>query len=298
MTTTFERVKQRMRSGVSSDGRTTFTYSLTYLAKSDSVTELSVADVLTALGQRAGSPFGEDPSATLQDVDIDRKLTIAPHCAWDVMIVYATNAKVPENDSPDPTQHRVKRSKRFAELSKHIIKDRAGSLIVNSAGEPYPSGVPASTFPNTFVYEWARNVPTRGYHGTVNLNTFNGCSPGTLLCLISSEEVYEGAYHFWRETIEMRHDPDGWQPSMVDAGLKERIYSGASYILADCRDSQKQKFTDPQPLYSAASEAGNSAKKRGTMVPFSDRPAGCVFVEVDHFEETAFEQIGVQEFPE
>lgn len=302
MSLDFLRQKQRLRSGVTSDGRPSLTYTLGYLVKSDSQTELSVADVLSALGLRPGSPFGEDPNATLQDVDIDRLSTLPPHCRWTVDIIYATNAKVPENDSNDPTQMRVKMSKRFAELGKYIIADKNGNLALNSAKEPFKGGVPVSTFPNTFVYEWRRNVPTRGFHGTVNLNQFNGCDPGTLLCLITSELQYEGAWIYWHETIEMRYDPDGWNPKPANAGFKQRQWldDGSDYTIVDCLDDNKQPFSDPQPLYDATADEDwvSGPKLEGTMIPVSARPADCVYVTVDHFTETQFEKIGVREFPE
>src|SRR5690348_1999503 len=102
-----------MELGVSSDGRPSISYTLGYLAESNSPTELSVIDVMNELGLSAGSAFGDDPNATLQKMKIKRLTTIAPYCAWDIGIVFATNAKVPENPSQDPTQMRVKMSKRY-----------------------------------------------------------------------------------------------------------------------------------------------------------------------------------------
>ncbi len=297
MTTTFERMGQRLRNGVSSDGRPSLSYMLKYLFKSNSVSELSVIDVQAALGLRPGAGFADDPNATLQEIDIDRRMTIPPHCAWDVLVNYATNARVPENDSQDPTEMRVKMSKRFGEYSKTIIKGRDGVLIINAAGEPFKGGVAVPTFPYSFVYEWNRKTPTIGFHETINQNTFNGVEPGNLICLISSELVYEGGYgSYWKETIEMRHNPDGWNPSPMNAGTKERI-AGLTK-LRDCTDGHGQKYDEPQPLYDEESEDEDPLHIEGTMVPESDRPAGVKFLEVDHFVESNFVNIGVREFPE
>lgn len=293
---TFERMKQKLKLGVSSDGRQTRTYNLEYLAKSTSNTELTVQDVLSGLGLTTGSTFADDGNATLADIEIDRLPTIVPYCRWSVSIVYATNAKVPENNSDDPTQFRVKRSKKYSELTKFIIKDRAGNLIINAAKEPYKDGVPVADYPNTFCYDWNRATPTRGYHETVNQSTFNGCQPGTLLCLITTEEVFEGSYNYWHENIEMRYNPDGWNPQPLNAGTKEMSYTGTTANgLVECKDLHRQPCTEPQPLYDGT--VSGLTKQAGMMVPISDRPGGCVYLTVDHYQQTQFEKIGVREFP-
>lgn len=305
MTFTNERTGQELTLGVSSDGRPSLEYMLSYLFRSDSATELTVAGVLSSLGLRAGSAFADDPNATLQRIRIARRLTRPPHCAWDVNIVFATNAKVPENDSQDPTQQRVKRYKRFSEQARQAIKDRNGTLIVNSATETFEDGVPVTDYPFSYIYEWNRSVPTRGFHGKINANTFNGCVAGTLLCLIQSEEIYEGSWVYWKETIEMRHNPLGWQPSPVNAGKKQRRWYGTyqddEFYLTDCLDGNHQPTQVPQPLYDATADEGRGPgdpRLEGTMIPVANRPTDCVFVEVDHFETAQFEKIGVREFPE
>lgn len=294
MSFTFERQKQKLTLGVSSDGRPTRTYSLFYLCKSDSQTELSVADVCNGLGLRVGSPFSEDANATLGPIEIDRLRTRVPHCAWSVSLQFGTNIKVPENESEDPTQMRVKRSKRYTEQPTSIIKDREGVLIVNAAGEPFAAGVAVADYPFAFVYEWNRQVPTRGFHKKLNKNTFNGCEPGTLLCLIQNVEVFEGAWNYWSETIEMRHKPEGWQPQPLNAGLKEIRYTGVVNTLVNCTDGNGQNCTEPQPLYDGTTLDGLA----GQMIPLANRPEHCVYIDVDHFEEIEFEKIGVREFPE
>lgn len=290
----FFRLKQRMRPSISSDGRLSVAYTLGYLVTSNSATELSVRDVYSGLGLRPGIPFSEDPNATLQDMEIDRRETTAPYCAWDVEITFATNAKVPESDSQDPTQQRVRMSKRFFEAPKNIIRNRNGSLIINAAGDPFTGGVAAADFPFSFVYEWNRYTPTRGFHKKINANTFNGCEPGTLVCLISCEKVYEGAWEYWRETIEMRNNPEGWNPSPLNAGLREIKYNIGDNTLAAIVDAYGQPVSEPQPLYDGSSLDG----LKGTVVQPSDRPASCKYIDVDHFEQAAFEKIGVPEFPE
>lgn len=289
----FLRQKQKLKLGVSSDGRPSKTYTLGYLFSSDSATELSVVDVAAILQLQPGSPFSEDPNATLGDIEIDRLPTVEPHCFWNVDIVYATNAKVPENDSQEPTQQRVKRSARYSETTEYIIKDRHGTLIVNTAGDPFSDGIPARKWPRTFTYEWNRATPTIGFHGTINKNTFNGCEPGTLVCLIDHTEEFEGGYSpYWRETIVMIHDPNGWQPRPLNAGFKSKrrvtLGGGIGTIdyYEDILDSHLQKVDVPSPL-----------DANGAAIPLSQRPDACIYIDVDHLPETEFELIGVREFP-
>lgn len=296
MSVDFLRVKQKLRSVMQSDGSMQDTYDLVYLAKSDDVTELSVVDVKNYLGLRTGQPFGDDPNATLGDIEIDRRATIPPHCAWDVRLSFATGARVPQSDSQDPTQWRTKRSKRYREITRYIVKDRDDKLIVNAAGDPYPGGVPAPDYPSIFVYDWNRNVKTDdAFHGSINLNAFNGCDPFTLLCLITSEEVFEGAFHYWKETIEMHYDKYGWKIKPVNAGLKQLYYppAGGDPQKVDCLDDQNQPLPDPQPLY----DGTRAGTKKGQMVAIADRPDKCDFLTVEHFEIKDFSKIGVSQFP-
>lgn len=288
MTLSFARTKQRMKLKAASDGSIGRTYTLRYLAKSDSATELSVLDVLSSLGFQAGSPFAQDGNATLEDIEIDRLETIPPYCRWEVSIVFDTQARAPQSDTSDPTQWRVKRSKRYRELPRSIIKDRNEKPILNAAGDPFAGGIPVTDYPWIFVYEWNRNVPTSDvFHASMNQAKFNGCDPYTLLCLIHSEEVYEGAFHYWKETIEMHYDAQGWKPKPVNAGLQQLIAGEA----VPCRDGQNQPCAEPQPLHDGTFGAV------GLMVKVTDRPDKCGFVTVDHYRAADFTKIGVQQFP-
>lgn len=288
MTVTFLRTKQKLKFKAASDGSISRTYTLKYLAASDSITELSVLDCLSALGLQAGAPFAQDGNATLEDCEVDRLDTVPPHCAWDVTLTYSTQAKAPQSDTQDPTQWRTKRSKRYRELPRSIIRDKNDKLIVNAAGDPPSGGVPITDYPWIFVYEWNRNVPTSDtFHASINLAKFNNCDPFTLLCLIHSEEVYEGAFHYWKETIEMHYDALGWKPKPVNAGLYQ-LKSGSK---VPCRDDQNQPAAEPQPLHDGTFGAV------GLMVATVDRPDKCGFVTVDHYKTSDFTKIGVQQFP-
>ncbi len=291
----FERKGQKLRYTMSSDGRLQANYTLKYLAKSSSYTELTVLDVKQALGLTPGSLFADDPTCSLGDIDVDRAPSIPPYCYWEVNLGYSSGSPVPESDSPDPTQRRIKMDKGYRELGRNIIRDMNGKLIVNSTGDPYAAGIPVTDYPETFVYQWARNIPTKGFHKTINLNKFNGCDPFTLICLIKSGLAYEGAYRFWEETIEMHYDPLGWKPRPLNAGLKQRK-AGLTKMI-DILDANMQPVTEPQPLYDDQSETDDSSHISGTEVPRSDRPNGCKFITVENFKITNFAKIGVPEFP-
>lgn len=296
MSYTFERRGQKMKFKTNSDGSLGRDYMLRYFATSNSATDLSVVDVLAGLGLQAGSTLQQDANAILGEIEVDRLPTIPPCMAWDVALNYSTKANSPQNTSSDPTQWRTKRSQRYRELTRNIIKHQDGTLIVNAAGEPLPGGVPVADYPYTFVYEWNRNVPTKKeFHKSVNQNRFNGCDPGTLLCLISREEVHEGSFHYWKETIEMHYDENGWQPSPVNAGLNQRK-AGLTKLIP-IRDAEGQPVSQAEPLYDAESESDNPAHVEGTVVPIDDRPDGCKFIPIDWYRETDFKKIGVNEFP-
>ncbi|TXI90407.1 MAG: hypothetical protein E6Q40_00930 [Cupriavidus sp.] len=287
---------QKKKRTVGTDGKVRVSYTLKYIFKSESATELTVLDVYNLLGITEGSLFADDPTCSLGEIDIDRTASKPPQQAWLVELTYSNEAPVPENASPDPTQRRIKMDKGYRELTRNIIKDKNGKAILNAAGDPYQSGVPVTTYPETFNYQWARNTPSKGFHQTINLNKFNGCDPFTLMCLVKSSLEYEGSYRFWNESIEMIYDPLGWKPRPLNAGIRQRK-AGLTKLI-DILDAFQQPVTEPQPLYDAASEDADSSHIEGTEVPVSDRPNGCTYVTVEYFDIKDFAKIGVPEFPQ
>ena len=283
MTITNECLKRTARVTLSDEGKIGREYNEQRLVKS--TVELSEYALGTQLGYLLGSGYPTDYRARLVDYSIDRHMTKAPNCAWDVSLRYSTLAPPTVNNSDDPTQQRVKRSWQTSEHTMYTFKDRNGKMIKNSAKQPFDGGVPVTLELPTLVYE--RNEST--FNGTwatqwsnsINQYTYSGASPKTLKLKISATEQFEGDYHFWSVRYEMAYLPIGWQPQPLNAGLTQLV----SDNLVACYDSNKVEVSSPVPLDSA-----------GKQIEQASLPDAAYFIEVDWFPQTNFSGLGLQEF--
>ena len=298
-------------SEVQSDGRCVSKYMRKYLVLTDFPGFVSEADVATAVGITRGSPLAADTNAICHSaaVDMGPTMTRAPFQARHATYHFSTDAPLPEDDDDDPTVRRILWSIGATIQSTYVIRDRHNKLIVNAAGQPFDGGIPVDVRMGTVTA--TRNVDAAGYNksnvmansGKLNSTTYLGGAPGTVQVDISATESYEGGFHFWKETYTFSYNPKGWQPKPVNAGFFQRDVANPGKIkriinsdLGDTAGTDAlagDPVQEPEPLYDAASEAANSAHKRGTVVKYSARPNGCTFVEVDFFSEMDFDTFGL-----
>lgn len=284
------------KSTVQNDGRCVSTYIEEYLVRTDAATLQGPAAVITALGIARGSAYALDANAICNDVHVTPGpvMTRPPYLAYSVTAQWASNAVLPEDDDDDPTTTRTIWSIAPQIQSRYEIEDRAGDLIVTTAGNPFDGGIPIDVRLGTVTAR--RNKDATGYDksavlansGKLNLTTYLGGAAGTVQVDISAEEHYEGAFHWWSETYTFAYDPKGWQPKPASADFFQRDAVGSDTLVriinSDIGDTNapNDPVQEPQPL-----------DTDGILVPIADRPANCAFVTVDKFETMDFSTFGL-----
>ena len=307
MTVWINPIAEESDSEVQSTGSVVNTYSRVYQYRTDALTRPTESDIIADIGIVPGSPYSNDPNATAKKVHIGPgpEMTRPPHLCYHVKIDWATNAPLPADTGTDPTMRRTLWQIRPSIQSTFIIKDRLGKLIVNAAGQPFDGGVPVDVRLGTAIA--TRVKADAGYDkaavlancGKVNKYTYLGGAPGTVQVDIESVEKWEGSYHFWEETFTFNYNPKGHQPQPANAGFFQKSSVAGIIIpitvgdLCDIPSSDGTKVQEPEPLYDDAAEAADPTHASGTVIPYSERPDACSFVEVDFFEEYDFANFGL-----
>lgn len=290
---------------VQDDGRVVNTYKRKIWAKTDASAP-TPADLVAAIGIDPGSPFEYDANATCRGAtNMKRLRTRAPHIAFTVDYEWATNAPLPDDITTDPTLRRVLWEIHPRIETTYINKDRNKKLIVNAAGQPFDGGVPVAV--RYGVATARRNADATGYDkaavmadsGKLNDDTYLGGAAGTVQVDRDAVEKYEGSYHYWEETFTFNYNPLGWQPQPANVGFYQRVAGLTKVIpitigaISDPPTADATKVQEPEPLYDAASEVADPTHVEGTVVPASDRPDGCPFIDVDYYEEMDMDTFGL-----
>ena len=289
-------LSRKGKSAVESDGRCVTNYIYTYIARTTGSFP-SCAAVSAAVGVTRGSPCPEDSNAIAKSVSVDdwTQPTRQPFLAFTVAVEYATNAPLPDADDDNPITRRTLWGGGTQVQQRHITEDKDGVLIVDAAGQPFDGGIGVNE--RTAVHRFTRNVDASGYdrdemmanNDKLNDVPFLGYDEETLQLEFGAEEVYEGAWHFYRETYAFFYNPLGWQPSAVDAGFYCRdvvdgpVHRITNQDLGDTNPLTKDnECPTPQPL-----------DANGVIIPIPDRPADCRFVGATHFETMDFNDFGL-----
>ncbi len=280
---------------VESDGRVVAHYSQTYLFKTDSMTRPTAAAISVAMNIFPGSPFAGDVTATAHSFKVGPgpEKTKPPNLAYLVTIGWSTRAPLPLVNSDDPASRRTIWSIRPQIHQRFITRypavsgtPLAGTLIVNTAGQPFDGGLPVDARIGTVVAN--RNVDATGYNkeavlaysGSINSASYLGAPAGTVQVDIEASEHYEGSYHFWQETYTFTYDPLGLQPTIASAGFYQRAAIGSNTLKRIQQDGEDVQ--EPEPLDS-----------NGILVPIASRPASCAFVTVNYFPTKDFYDFGL-----
>lgn len=297
MTWTIAPLDDEGESSVESDGRCVSTYSYTWLVGTDAGTRPTKAAIVAALGVTRGSPCSEDANAICHKVKVNNwsSPTRPPFLLFKVKVDYATNATLPDTEDDDPTTRRTLWSGSTSQQQRYIIEDKDGTLITDTAGQPFDGGVGVNE--RIGVQRFTRNVDAAGYdrdammanNDKVNSVSFLGGDPGTVQLEFSSDECYEGGWHFYKESYSFFYNPLGWQPNPVNAGFycRDEVDGPVRRILnADIGDDDPRTMDEPCPEPQPLDEDG-------LIVPVADRPADCIKVTVDHFDEMDFNTFGL-----
>lgn len=267
---------------VSPVGKITRTHSRTYLMKSDSTTFVSSYEAAVALGLNAGDAHPADPYALLRKINPTRRMTRIPQ-AWDISVEWSTETTETQL-AENPMDRKVIRSESTSDQERYITKDRNGKMIQDTAGSPFDGGIPVNVKLATMVFTRNEAHDTTYYvgkantlSGYINSTAFAGAAAGTLMLNVQATETFEEQYHYWVVTYTMTHDPLGWQPSPLNAGMYKLLNGKRVRILENGAPS-----SEPCPLDAA-----------GAIVPVYSRPDSCIFVDVDYYETYDFSLLGL-----
>ncbi len=248
--------------------------------------------VCSELGVLPGAPYRFWSFATAHSIVPAKMPSVPPHNFWEVVIDYSTEGVVPDDPSDtDPVLRRVKRRTGTTQQQRFIIKDKNDVLITDAARSAFDGGIPVTDYLGTFIFE-RDEIHSEGsmsqaaiLSGQLNSILFAGCDPETLMLDVTGEEKWEGGYHFWTFTYTMTHDPLGWQPRPLNAGLYQLVSGRRQRIL----EADGTKTQEPQPLYADSF----TVPPPGTVIPENRRPDDCRFVEVDHYDTFDFATLGL-----
>ena len=166
-----------------------------------------------------------------------------------------------------------------------VWKDLDGKMIANTANQPITD---VNEERNIEVITINRNEPIlntsrdRYYRGTVNAYAYAGAARGTLkITRIRATREYRNEFKFYKYYYEIRYNEKGWQPEILNAGVKQLTGSGTSLRYIDCKDSDSMPVSSPVPL-----------DVNGRQLPQSLLPGSANFLKFKTIRETDFSALG------
>lgn len=171
-------------------------------------------------------------------------------------------------------------------------KDRNGNAIMNKAKQPFdpPIEIEDARPVLTITRNFANRVPTFFYNNRVNSAEFQDADPGKLRAFITqSREVEEYDANgdgnpvqvfFWRATGQFEYREEGWQPSVLNAGLNQ-LTGGLLKRITEGLVANAPPVADPWPL-----------DNNGAAITAANLPASAVFLDFDVLYEADFNNIG------
>ena len=218
------------------------------------VAESSASERSCAVAQASGVPslgdaHPEDGVALC--VDIDVKPNGAPN-AWAISCKYTNDLPDDTIDDEDPLAIRAKSSWSFEDISRFVGQDRDGNPILNAAGDRYEEPIEVvDSFPTLTVTKNRSSFSAAtafAYNNSVNSDTYRGAEPGTLRVRITANEEWKNDSPYWPTNYVFRYNPHGWQPTILEAGLYQKVLSSRvpCFIKGETHDSEPVEH--PVPL--------------------------------------------------
>ena len=274
----YKLLKRTGKAGVQTDGTTVNTAREIYRVRTGY--SASYDEIVYGGGFYLGMPFVQNTAALLLSAEIDDELRLEPHKSYQLTLDYSS---LPQqiNNSDDPLDAPCMRKWSSTRGNRTTLFDRNNQLIVNTAGQPYASGIEVWTCGATCT--WSRNESTFsgsaaiGAVEAVNSDYFSGAAPGTLMLEISADEqIGKYGVHYWAVQYAMTYNRYGWQPLIYNGGFYELK---AGRLVEILRGKFKQPVTNPWPLDSA-----------GAALSEGYDPSSVIFNKVPYYPEIPFSQ--------
>lgn len=228
----------------------------------------------TATGIRIGAAFPSDSAAFCQSIK-PRNESYSPRI-WLVTSLFSDKFDRAENPLNDPVRVRwVGRT-----FSRPLIYDANGDAIVNSAGDPFDPP-PERDFSRR-VAQISANVAAvpsylDTYEDAINSDsvTLDGKSfaAGTLKCgqLQISEWKERNSTAYREISLEIETSREGWNLELLDAGFRERDYSGNLVNIRNTGDNELP--TAPVPLDGSGNVLADPTPANAVVLTFQQYPS-------------------------
>ena len=152
---------------------------------------------------------------------------------WIVTVEYGALEAEDGESPPDPEDPETRRPilvRSTWKYTKNVIKDRAGNLIVNKAGQPPAEGLDIEVVGLQYTYtKWSSTDGEALFESHLNhLNdgVWKGFAARTALCSdihVDEERVNGTLYYKHTYQVMVRLDGSEWQPEILNWGFKERL---------------------------------------------------------------------------
>lgn len=205
--------------------------------------------------------------------------SVGEYREWLVTLEYDSTA---EQQQDNPLLRPTQISGSFQEYMKTLEKDRDGNPVVNAAKEKFdppielPDGRPHLTMVrNEATYDMAYFA--NNFYNFINSTPWYSGSAGRWRCVNvgGTGPHIENDVVFYTITYEFQYRKEGWQPSILNRGKKDK--SGNP-----CVDNRGNETDDPQLL-----------KSDGTQVSFPIQDGDENYIDVKGFFETDFNALSL-----
>ena len=263
-----------------SDGKVTRTHTLTFRVETDTIADDSQSVLLSPSVVHMLDVHANDLAARATSVTASQRGENGR--LWTVTANYTTDAPTTQDDE-DPLNQPRKVSWSSGSVSVVAERDRDGKVIVNSAGDPFDPPIEIER-PHAILVVSRNEASFSGttiiqYKQKVNSAPFSIGGVGEIICSdINATTDEQNGIEFWNVTYKFEYAPEGWQPEILEQGLRQITATG-SY--ETCKDDEGNDVTTPVLLNSAGKQI---LARDGTS---------STFTKWNVYEEIDFNQLGL-----
>lgn len=244
----------------SRNGGPVFEETYHYLVKADSLTQTN-AEIITTSGLPVlNQTIGPGGYTVCRGLSATRRPEAALY--WDVTAEFSS--EVEQNDGNDPAQDPTTwvpvYETKFEKIQEAVIKDKAGTVVANSAGQAFPEGLIINR--HIPIWEFWQFEPSSvtdetiiDRNETVNSTTFKGRAAKTLLCIVVSSVI--GFYYGQRRRLtqyQLKYNEKDWTHKRRDTGTyyisgsnKEPYLDNENNVINGPLDGSGAKATGSPP---------------------------------------------------
>ena len=252
------------------------------------IVQTSKNDASTVAALAAGVPALGDYHTDNQSrvINVQAKPKGSEPGVWIVTVKYSNDLPKKDIEETDPISVDQVESWSTEERTKYVTTDINGKQILNAANDRYdePIEVTAS-YPTLTVKrnESFFNTTTAfSYNNALNSDTFRGAEPGTMRVRITAEQAHQDDTDYWKVTYVFSYNPDGWQATILEAGLYQYGYVPApvnDFIKSPCTEKGDDTrvgtpVRQPVPLYAKNTDADGNIKNDAVDAFFSATTTG------------------------